>query len=248
MCDREALVAENLLLRHQLVVLTLPTRRRPRLRIRDKLFWVPGRGQRAVVWCHGNAGNLSHRLPHARLLLDRFGLDLLLVDYRGYGRSQGQPGETGLYRDGLAMYAAALARGYRPDQLVLFGQSLGAAVALDVARRQPAGALILETPFLSLPMLAHALYPWVPPLLVRSRFDNASKIRQVLAPKLIVHGDRDEVVPLAHGQCLFELAPEPKRFVLIAGAGHNDLVTVGGERYLQAWHAFLKDTVPCSSP
>lgn len=207
-------------------------------------YWLPGLGQRAVVWFHGNAGNISHRLSNARLLIDRFGLDLLLVDYRGYGRSHGQPSEAGLYRDGLAMYAAALARGYRPEQIVLFGRSLGAAVAIEVARQQPAGAVILETPFLSIPTLARALYPWVPRILIRSRFDNADKIQHVLAPKLIVHGDRDEVVPLAHGQRLFALAPVPKRFVLIAGAGHNDLAVIGGERYLQAWQEFLEDTAP----
>jgi fermentation-respiration switch protein FrsA (DUF1100 family) len=125
---------------------------------------------------------------------------------------------------------------------VLYGQSLGAAVAVEVARQQPAGAVILESPFLSIPALARALYPWVPPVLVRSRFDNAAMIRQVRAPKLIVHGDRDEVVPLAQGQRLFELAPEPKRFVRIAGAGHNDLLLVGGEVYLAAWRQFLADT------
>jgi fermentation-respiration switch protein FrsA (DUF1100 family) len=160
-------------------------------------YWLPGRAQRVLVWYPGNAGNLSHRLPHARLLHDRFGLDQVLADYRGYGRSQGQPSETGLYRDGLALFAATLARGFRPEQVVLFGASLGAAVAIEVARQQPVGAVILETPFLSIPALARVLYPWLPPALIRSRFDNAAKIGQVSAPKLIVHGDRDELVPRA---------------------------------------------------
>lgn len=207
-------------------------------------YWLPGRGERALVWYHGNAGNVSHHLATARLLMDRFGLDMLLVDYRGYGRSQGQPSEAGLYHDGLALYAATVARGYRPEQIVLFGRSLGAAVALEVARQQPAGAVILETPFLSIPTLARTLYPWVPPVLIRSRFDNAAKIRQVLAPKLIIHGEQDELVPVAHGQRLFELAPEPKRLVLLAGAGHNNLVLVGGEPYLLAWRELLAQTAP----
>lgn len=122
-------------------------------------YWLPGRGERALVWMHGDAGNIGHRLPNARLLRDRFGLDQLLVDYRGYGRSQGWPSEAGLYRDGLAMYAATMARGYRPEQVVLYGRSLGAAVAVAVARQQPVGTVMLETPFLSIPTLARVLYP-----------------------------------------------------------------------------------------
>jgi hypothetical protein len=203
-------------------------------------WWLRGRGERALVWFHGNAGNISHRLDNAKRLIDRFGLDILLVDYRGYGLSEGKPDEPGLYRDGLAMYEEAARRGFAPHRIVLFGRSLGAAVAVEVALQKPHGALILETPFLSVPAMARVHYPLVPAALIRSRFDIEAKIASVEGPTLILHGDRDEIVPLAQARRIFELARQPKRFHLIRGAGHNDTYIVGGEEYFRVWEKFLK--------
>jgi fermentation-respiration switch protein FrsA (DUF1100 family) len=202
-------------------------------------WWIHGRGQRVLVWFHGNAGNISHRLDNAKRLVDRLGLDILLVDYRGYGLSEGSPDEAGLYRDGLAMYDEATRRGFPPERIVLFGRSLGAAVAVEVALARRAGALILETPFRSVPAMARDLYFFVPGFLIRSRFDVEAKIARVDVPTLILHGDRDEIVPLAHAVRLFELARPPKRFYLIRGAGHNDTYLTGGEAYLREWEEFL---------
>ncbi len=202
-------------------------------------WWLRGRGERALVWFHGNAGNISHRLDNAKRLIDRFGLDIVLVDYRGYGLSEGAPDEPGLYRDGLAMYDEAARRGFTPDRIVLFGRSLGAAVAVEIARQRPYAALILETPFLSVPAMARVHYPLVPAVLIRSRFDLEAKIASVEGPTLVLHGDRDEIVPLAQAQRIFELARPPKRFVLIRGAGHNDTYLVGGEEYFREWKEFL---------
>jgi hypothetical protein len=202
-------------------------------------WWLRGRGERALIWLHGNAGNISHRLDNAKRLIDRFGLDILLVDYRGYGLSEGKPDEPGLYRDGLAMYGEAVRRGFTRDRIVLFGRSLGAAVAVEVALQKPHAALILETPFLSVPAMARVHYPFVPAVLIRSRFDVESKIASAEGPTLILHGDRDEIVPLAHARRIFELAREPRRFYLIRGAGHNDTYLVGGEEYFKAWQEFL---------
>jgi len=202
-------------------------------------WWLRGRGDRALVWFHGNAGNISHRLDNAKRLIDRFGLDILLVDYRGYGLSEGTPDESGLYRDGLAMYDEAARRGFAPSRIVLFGRSLGAAVAVEVALQRPHAALILETPFLSVPAMARVHYPFVPKALIRSRFDLEAKIASAQGPILVLHGDRDEIVPLAQARRVFELARPPKRFYLIRGAGHNDTYLVGGEEYFRAWQEFL---------
>jgi fermentation-respiration switch protein FrsA (DUF1100 family) len=202
-------------------------------------WWIKGGGRAALVWYHGNAGNVSHRLHNAQLLVERFGLDIFLVDYRGYGLSDGTPSEAGLYADGIAIYDHARACGFTPDEIVLFGRSLGAAVAVEVGLAREARALILETPFRSIRAMARHHYPIVPGFLIRSRYDNEAKMPRLGLPLLVLHGDCDEVVPLAHAQRLFELAAEPKRWFLIRGAGHNDTYVAGGEAYFGAWRAFL---------
>ena len=204
-------------------------------------WWIKGRGETALVWYHGNAGNISHRLENARALVERFGLDIFLVDYRGYGLSEGAPSEPGLYADGLAVYDEARAKGFAPGAIVLFGRSLGASVAVEVALAREARAIILETPFRSLPAMAREHYPFVPTFLVRSRYDTEAKIARLRIPVLVLHGDRDEIVPLSHARRLFDLAPEPKRFFLIRGAGHNDTYFAGGEAYFGAWRRFLEE-------
>jgi fermentation-respiration switch protein FrsA (DUF1100 family) len=202
-------------------------------------WWIKGDGRAALVWYHGNAGNVSHRLHNAQLLVKRFDFDIFLVDYRGYGLSDGTPSEAGFYADGIAIYDHARARDFTPDEIVLFGRSLGAAVAVEVALAREARALVLETPFRSVRAMARHHYPIVPGFLIRSRYDNEAKMPRLGLPLLMLHGDRDEVVPLAHAQRLFELAPEPKRWFLIRGAGHNDTYVAGGEAYFGAWRAFL---------
>jgi hypothetical protein len=202
-------------------------------------WWIQAGGNRVVLLFHGNAGNISHRLERAKLFAERLGVDLFLVDYRGYGRSEGKPSETGLYRDGLAIYDAALGCGFSPERIVLLGESLGCAVALDVALVRPCAAVALETPFLSVPALARKHYPFVPGFLVRSKFDAESRIRRVTAPKLIVAAERDEIVPLFHARRLFDVAAPPKELFVVPGAGHNDTYSVGGGPYLFTWRRFL---------
>ena len=207
-------------------------------------WWIRGRRERVLIWYHGNAGNISHRLDNARVLVERLGLDIVLVDYRGYGLSEGTPNEPGLYLDGVAIYDAVMARGVTPECTVLFGRSLGAAVAVEVALRRPTAGLVLEAPFRSVRAMARSMYPFVPPFLIRTRLDSERKISQIRVPKLILHGDRDDLVPISHGRALFELALPPKRFVGVPGASHNDTYVVGGSAYFDAWEYFLRETGP----
>lgn len=206
-------------------------------------WWIRGGGPRVLVWYHGNAGNVSHRLEQARLLVNRFGLDILLADYRGFGSSEGKPDENGLYQDGVAMYRAASERVASPYQIILYGESLGSAVAIETALTRPCGAAILQSPFLSIPKLARDIYKVVPGFLIRTQFDNEKKIAGLAVPKLILHGERDEIVPLTHALRLFEIALEPKRLFVIPGASHNDTYMAGGEAYFGAWERFLQDTM-----
>ena len=205
-------------------------------------WWIAGPGERVLIWFHGNAGNIGDRLDNARWFVDRLGVDVVLVDYRGYGRSRGTPEEEGLYLDGLAVYDAVAARSVRAQDIVLFGRSLGGAVAIETALRRPAGALVLESVFRSVRALASEHYCFVPGAVIRTRMDNESKIGRVEVPTLVLHGDRDGIVPLAHGRRLFELVARPARFHVIAGAGHNDTYLVGGEPYAEVWAVFLSDT------
>jgi fermentation-respiration switch protein FrsA (DUF1100 family) len=203
---------------------------------------TPTTGTRlAVIWYHGNAGNVSHRLEVAKEFVDRFAVEMLLLDYRGYGLSEGRPDEAGLYRDGEAAYAEARRHGFAPEAIVLYGESIGSGVALEVALTHPCGGIILQSPFLSIPALARAIYKIVPTFLIRTQFDNAAKIGRVTAPKLILQGDRDEIVPLSHGRQLFERAAPPKRFVILPGAMHNDTYVAAADSYFDAVRSFLAE-------
>src|SRR5262245_31716291 len=202
-------------------------------------WWIRGAGRRAVLFFHGNAGNAGDRLERAKILNDRFGLDVVLVDYRGYGKSGGSPSERGLVRDARAIYAAASERGFSPERIIVFGESLGSAVAIGLAAERPCGAAILETPFLSIRAMARRHYPFVPPFLIRTRFDSDVKIAAVVAPKLFLVAERDEIVPPEQGLRLYELAPPPKKLLVIPRSGHNDTYATGGEPYWKAVGDFL---------
>jgi fermentation-respiration switch protein FrsA (DUF1100 family) len=194
-----------------------------------------------ILLSHGNGGNISHRLDRTLLLQSRLRASVLLYDYRGYGRSEGSPDEEGTYRDVRAAYQYLRdEKKVDPRRLVLFGESLGAAVALDLALERPAAALVLESPFTSVPDMARATAFAPLARFVRTRYDNLAKVRRLRMPLLVLHGDHDEVVPFAQGRRLFEAAPEPKRFFAIPGAGHNDTYFVGGEAYWKVLAEFLE--------
>ena len=205
-------------------------------------WFAPGESGVTWLWCHGNAGNISHRLENLRLLHDELGVGVFLFDYRGCGRSEGSPSEEGTYRDAEAALAYVLSRlDVDPERIVYFGRSLGAAVAVELATRRPPCALILESPLPSIAELARHHYPFLPVgALLRTKYDSLSKIGKVRVPLLVLHGDQDEVIPFESGRKLFEAANEPKRFYTIRGAGHNDTYIVGGRDYFRALREFVE--------
>ncbi|MGB6894443.1 MAG: alpha/beta hydrolase [Dehalococcoidia bacterium] len=206
-------------------------------------WFVPGEKEVTWLWFHGNAGNISHRLENLKLLHDELGVSVFLFDYRGYGRSEGTPSEEGTYRDGEAALSHLRSReDVDPDRIVYFGRSLGAGIAVELAISHPPFALILESPVPSIPELARRHYPFLPvwPLL-RTKYDSLAKIEKVATPLLVLHGDRDDVVPFGAGRKLFEAANEPKEFYTIRGAGHNDTYLVGGEEYFGVLRRFMEN-------
>ena len=209
-------------------------------------WFVAGSSDVTWLWCHGNAGNISHRLENLKLLHDHLGVNVFLFDYRSYGVSEGKPSEQGTYRDAEAALRYLRARDdLSPDSILYFGRSLGAAVAVELASRAEPCGLILESGFPSVPYLARRRYPFLPIwLLLRTRYDARAKIRGLKAPKLVLHGDRDDIVPIDAGRALFDAAKEPKEFYTIAGAGHNDTYRVGGAAYFAALRAFVEQ-LPC---
>lgn len=193
-------------------------------------WWLPhegsgggsGEGRGAVVFCHGNAGSIQHRIQAATQFTIR-GLGVLLFDYRGFGSSDGRPSEAGTYADALAAYEYLLSdRGIAPERILVHGRSLGGAVAVELAVIRPVGGLFLEATFASLAEVAGEAYPWLPVrLLLRLRYDSLAKIGGLQCPLLMAHSPDDELVPIASARRLFDAAPEPKRFVA-TGGGHND--------------------------
>jgi len=197
-----------------------------------------------VLWCHGNAGNIINRLENLRELYRR-GLSVFLFDYRGYGRSHGSPSEEGLYQDAIGAYDyLTRIRMIRPERIVLFGRSLGAAVAAEVVSQKPAAGLILESSFPSIEAVAKFHYGGLPVhWLLGAEFRLIDRLPQLSLPKLIIHGDRDDIIPMELGRHVFDAAKPPKSFYVIKGADHNNTYYVGGDPYFQRIVEFVQSAV-----
>jgi pimeloyl-ACP methyl ester carboxylesterase len=213
--------------------------------VRIHAFALPAPGAtRAILYLHGNAGNASHRLPIGALLAG-LRADVLLLDYRGYGRSEGRPDEAGVYADARAgLGYLTLQRGLPERRVVLFGSSLGGAVAVDLAQQRRVAGVVLESTWSTLEDTAAKAFGPIARPFTRGRFDSLSKIGRLRSPLLSLHGDRDDIVPIALGRRLFDAAPGPKQFATLAGAGHNDTLLVGGEAYLARLQRFLDEVAP----
>jgi fermentation-respiration switch protein FrsA (DUF1100 family) len=207
--------------------------------------WVIPAGRDSTgLWlliCHGNAGNLSEfGRPAHYAGLRELGLHLLAFDYRGYGESEGLPTESGLYKDADAAYRYLRdGRGVPADRIIVFGHSLGSAVAVDLASRVSVGGVIVEGALTSVVDRGQELYPFIPVRWIAgTRFVSIEKIAKVTAPKLFLHARGDEVIPVAHGRRLYEAAPPPKTFLELQG-GHGDAFDVDSAKYYGAIAEFL---------
>ena len=212
--------------------------------VRLDAWFVPAREPRGIVlFFHGNAGNISHRLDSLKIF-NNLKLSTLIFDYRGYGRSQGKVSEQGTYRDAEAAWRYLTEqRGIPAAQIILFGRSLGAAVAAHLAHQQRPAGLIIESGFVSVPELAAQLYPWLPVRwLARFNYPTSKYLNMVSAPVLIVHSRDDEIIPFDQGRSLFKGALEPKQFLELKG-GHNDGFLVSGRHYLCGLDRFLSSVV-----
>lgn len=208
-------------------------------------WWIPAEKERAVLlFCHGNGGNISYRLDSIDIF-SRLGLSVLIFDYRGYGGSTGQPSEKGTYRDAESAWRYLVdVQKKKPEKIICFGESLGGAVAAEIAMRHESGGLIIMSSFTSIPELAGRLYPFLPiKLLSKFRYATIEKIANIAAPKLIIHSPDDEIIPFEQGRSLYEKAAHPKQFLQIKG-GHNEGFLVSGNLYVQGLKDFLDRYFP----
>jgi hypothetical protein len=200
-----------------------------------------------VIYFHGNGGNIS-AIGWIGEALSQRGFDVLLFDYRGYGRSEGSVSdERAIYEDAEAAYDYVVReRNVRPEQVVLYGQSLGTTAAVDLAARRPCGAVILESGLSSASDMASLILPWVPVWVHRygqNHFESAKKLERVSAPVFVAHGGRDATIPVEQGYKLYNAAREPKQLLIVQEAGHNDLIARGGSEYMDALAGFIKSYV-----
>jgi uncharacterized protein len=206
-------------------------------------WWIPrpsGRG--ALIFCHGNAGNMGDRVGKLRPFHD-LGLSVLALEYRGYGASQGRPSEQGTARDmDAAVTYLRDARGIPLDRTVFYGESLGGAVVVEGATRWLPAALVAESTFTSARAMARQHYPFVPPALIRVRYDSLSRVGGLTCLKLFLHGPADTIVPFEMGEELFRAAPEPKRFATLVGDHNSGGILESPEAYW-AFAALLQDAL-----
>jgi len=190
-----------------------------------------------ILFLHGNAGNMGHRWEKIRIL-HNLGASIFIFDYRGYGQSEGNPSEAGIYKDVEAAYAYLIKRDIKSESIVVYGESIGGAFAVDLAVKKAVKALIIEDTFTSIPAMVHRAIPFIPTFILATRLDSLSKISKVHVPKLIFHSIDDEIIPFEMGKALFAAADQPKDFVHLRG-GHNTAFLDDFETYRGGLKKFL---------
>lgn len=193
-----------------------------------------------ILFCHGNAGNISSRLGIIKLLSD-LNLNIFIFDYRGYGKSKGTPSEEGIYEDVLAAYKYLVnVKNIPPSKIIVYGKSLGSAPAVDLASKFDVRAVIIDSGFTSARDLGKVFYPFIPSFMISVKFDNINKIKKIDVPKLFIHSHNDNVVPFRLGKKLFDIAPLPKKFVVLRGS-HNDSLFVSESEAKEAIRSFVDE-------
>jgi fermentation-respiration switch protein FrsA (DUF1100 family) len=193
-----------------------------------------------LIFFHGNAGNMGHRLSDI-LRLNKFGINILGVDYRGYGKSTGKPSEEGIYLDGQAAYKYATKQlGFPSKNIFILGRSIGTAVAIQISQGKELAGLILVSPLTSGKAHAKAHGFGLFAFIAGDSFNNISKVPNIISPLLVIHGEKDKIIPFSMGKEIFQKAEGNKKFVSIERAGHNNLSTVGSRKYWGAIEKFVQ--------
>ena len=203
-------------------------------------WFIPGKNAKGtVLFFHGNAGNISHRLESIDIF-NKLDLNVFIFDYRGYGKSEGKVTEKGTYRDAEAAWNYLTeSRGINAKQIVIFGRSLGASIASWLASKHPPAALVIESGFTSIPSMAKRIYPFLPVRwLTYFQYDTKKYVSKISCPILVVHSKNDEIIPFEEGLEIFQAAPKTKQFLEMSG-GHNDGFLVTGSAYVEGLRTFI---------
>ena len=209
-------------------------------------WWIPApvnspRRQLAVLFCHGNGGNLTSRPGYYQAIRET-GVNLFTFDYRGYGRSAGSPGEAGTYLDAHAAYAWLRARGFAGGDIILWGESLGGGIASELALHEPVGGLVLQSSFTSIPDLGGEVFPWLPVRLIATiQYDTVRRLPRIHVPVLILHSRQDELIGFHHAEKNFAAANEPKLLWELRG-GHNEALGADRPRFVAGFEEFLRQS------
>jgi pimeloyl-ACP methyl ester carboxylesterase len=205
-------------------------------------FIANNNAKKTVLFFHGNAGNISHRLESIEIF-HRLELNVFIIDYRGYGQSEGKTTEQGTYRDAEAAWNYLNTQGINEQQIIIFGRSLGASIASWLASKRTPAALIIESGFTSIPSMGQRFYPFLPiRWLTHFKYDTKKYVKNISCPVMIAHSRDDEIIPYVEGREIFQAAPEPKHFLEMRG-GHNNGFIVSGSTYIEGLRSFIYGTV-----
>ncbi|HOK41355.1 MAG TPA: alpha/beta hydrolase [bacterium] len=205
-------------------------------------WFFPAASNEVILFCHGNGGNISHNISFIQFIYS-LGYSIFIIDYRNYGNSAKiKPDEAGIYNDGEAAYNYLIKeKKYKPEEIILWGHSLGTTVVSYIADKYQCKCLILESPFTNAVDMSKIIIPFLPlKYFMRVKFNNLERVKRIDVPKLIIHGTIDETIPFSLGKKLYENAKEPKEFYIIENAGHNNIYQIGGIEYLKKIKNFIE--------